>query len=225
MRGTIAWTRLFIYLGSSILLLVEIYRLSLILLRLVIIAPPLMAFLQNIVQWGLLLGFSVFTLGLFRILRTHPPVLDFEKFSNDNIYTWSRINLAISIILIILTLLPPTRLVTTGTFVIFSSLVSLSWVFFYALLVTWIILYWMLILKETSFMKIVLNRRILIHLFLGILIVFYWFLELVSLIIFQEAISSIDLMNISYIILLSLFLFNQILLYYKTTKFSYEIYG
>ena len=225
MRGTIAWTRLSIYLGSSILLLTEIYRLSLILLRLIIIAPPLMALFQNIVQWGLFLGFSCLTLGLYHILRTHPPILDLEVYSVSDLKIWARTNLIISIILVIKILLPPTTLVTSGAIIVFSTLVSASWLLFYSLMVTWIIIYWKLVLKEKKINTILLNTRIAIHLILGTFIASYWFLESASLIIFQEAISTIDPVNIIYITLLILFLFNQILLFFRVTKFSYLIYG
>lgn len=225
MRGTIAWTRLSIYLGSSILLLTEIYRLSLILLRLIIIAPPLMAFLQNIVQWGLLLGFSCLTVGLYRILRTHPPILDLEVYSLSDLNIWARTNLIISITLMIKILLPPTPLVTPEAFIVFSTLVSASWLLFYSLMVIWIIIYWKLILKERKINTIIFNSRIAIHLILGTFVASYWFLESASLIIFQEAISTIDPVNLTYITLLILFLFNQILLFFRVTKFSYLVYG
>ena len=225
MRGTIAWTRLSIYLGSSIILLTEIYRLSLILLRLIIIAPPLMAFLQNIVQWGLLLGFSCLTVGLYRILRTHPPILDLEVYSLSDLNIWARTNLIISITLVIKILLPPTTLVTPEAFIVFSTLVSASWLLFYSLMVIWIIFYWKLILKKRKINTILFNSRIAIHLILGTFVASYWFLESASLIIFQEAISTIDPVNLTYITLLILFLFNQILLFFRVTKFSYLVYG
>ncbi len=225
MRGTIAWTRLSIYLGSSIILLTEIYRLSLILLRLIIIAPPLMAFLQNIVQWGLLLGFSCLTVGLYRILRTHPPILDLEVYSLSDLNIWARTNLIISITLVIKILLPPTTLVTPEAFIVFSTLVSASWLLFYSLMVIWIIFYWKIILREKNINAILFNKRIAIHLILGTFVASYWFLESASLIIFQEAISTIDPVNLTYITLLILFLFNQILLFFRVTKFSYLVYG
>ncbi len=225
MKSTIAWIRLSIYLGSSILLLTEIYRLSLILLRLIIIAPALMAFLQNIMQWGLLLGFSFLTLGLYRILRTHPPVLDLEAYSVSDLNSWARINLIMSIILVIKILLPPTTLISPGAFILFSTIVSASWFSFYSILVIWIIIYWRLILKEKKIKTILLNKRIAIHLILGTFIASYWFLETASLMIFQEAISSIDPINLTYITFLILFLFNQILLFFRVTKFSYLVYG
>ena len=225
MKGTIAWTRLTIYLGSSILLLTEIYRLALILLSLIIIAPPLMAFLQNIVQWGLLLGFSFLSYGLFRILRSHPPVLDFEVYSVSDLNIWARINLVIIIILVIKILLPPSTLVIPGAFIIFSSLISASWLLFYSLMVLWIIIYWKLEKKEKKVSTILSNTRIAIHLILGTFVASYWLLESASLLIFQEAISTIDTVNLIYIIILILFLFNQILLFFRVTKFSYLIYG
>ena len=73
--------------------------------------------------------------------------------------------------------------------------------------------------------NVVFNGRITIHIVLGICIALYWFLETVSLILVQEALSNLDSVNIAYIILLILFLFNQLLLIYKVTKFSYNIYG
>lgn len=225
MKGTIAWTRLTIYLGSSILLLTEIYRLALILLSLIIIAPPLMAFLQNIVQWGLLLGFSFLSYGLFRILRSQPPVLDFEVYSVSDLNIWARINLVIIIVLVIKILLPPSTLVIPGAFIIFSSLISASWLLFYSLMVLWIIIYWKLEKKETKVSTIISNTRIAIHLILGTFVASYWLLESASLLIFQEAISTIDTVNLIYIIILILFLFNQILLFFRVTKFSYLIYG
>jgi hypothetical protein len=225
MKSTIAWIRLSIYLGSSILLLTEIYRLSLILLRLIIIAPALMAFLQNIMQWGLLLGFSFLTLGLYRILRTHPPVLDLEAYSVSDLNSWARINLIMSIILVIKILLPPTTLISPGAYILFSTIVSTSWFSFYSILVMWIIIYWKLILKEKKIKTILLNKRIAIHLILGAFVASYWFLETASLMIFQEAISSIDPINLTYIIFLILFLFNQILLFFRVRKFSYLVYG
>ncbi|MHA1979012.1 MAG: hypothetical protein ACW98F_12030 [Candidatus Hodarchaeales archaeon] len=225
MAGTIAWTRLTIYLGSSILLLTEIYRLSLIMLTLIVIAPPLMAFLQNIVQWGLLLGFTFFTMGIYRVLRTHPPILNFEVFSFADLNTWAKINAAICALLVILTLLPPTTLVTSNVAVLFSIIVSLVWLLFYSLLVFWIIIYWKVILQKTRYNILRWNQRITTHLVLGILIASYWGLEVVSLLLFQEAISTIDPVNLSYIIVLNLFLFNQVLLFFQVRKFSYVIYG
>ena len=226
MKGSIAWVRLTVFLGSNILLLTEFYRLSLILLRLIIIAPPLMAFLQNIVQWGLLLGFSCFTLGLYRILRTYPPVLDLEVYSLADLNIWARISLFTSILLLIKILLPPTTLVSPEVYILFSVLVSTSWFLFYFLVVSWIFVYWRLVSKKREIMTGVVKFWITIHLVLGIFIVFYWFLETTSLIFFQEAISTIDPVNITSIALLVLFLFNQIILFYRVTiKFCYSIYG
>ncbi len=184
-----------------------------------------MAFLQNIVQWGLLLGFSCLTVGLYRILRTHPPILDLGVYSLSDLNIWARINLIISITLVIKILLPPTPLVTPEAFIVFSTLVSASWLLFYSLMVIWIIFYWKLILKKRKINTILFNSRIAIHLILGTFVASYWFLESASLIIFQEAISTIDPVNLTYITLLILFLFNQILLFFRVTKFSYLVYG
>ncbi|PWI46850.1 hypothetical protein CEE45_14770 [Candidatus Heimdallarchaeota archaeon B3_Heim] len=225
MRSNIAWIRLTIYMSSSLLLLTEIYRLSLILLRFIIIAPPLMAFLQYIMQWGLLLGFSGFTFGLYRVLGAHPPVLDLKDYSVSDLIIWARVNLIISILLGIKILLPPTPLVSPEIFILFSTLVSASWLLFYSLLVMWIIIYWKIILRENHINAILFNKRIAIHLILGTLVTGYWFLESASLIIFQNAISAIDPVNLTYIIFLILFLFNQNLLFFRVTKFSYLIYG
>jgi hypothetical protein len=126
---------------------------------------------------------------------------------------------------VILTLLPPTTLVTSNVAVLFSIIVSLVWLLFYSLLVFWIIIYWKVILQKTRYNILRWNQRITTHLVLGILIASYWGLEVVSLLLFQEAISTIDPVNLSYIIVLNLFLFNQVLLFFQVRKFSYVIYG
>ncbi len=225
MKDSIAWARLIFYLGASILLLTEFYRLSLILLRLIIIAPSLMAVLQSVVHWGLLLGFSFLTLGIYHTLRADPPIISLEDYSVTDLNMWAKINTVICIILVIAILLPPTALINSDVLVIFSMIISVAWLVYYSLLVFWIIVYWKIVLKENRISNVVFNGRITIHIVLGICIALYWFLEIVSLILVQEALSNIDSVNITYIILLILFLFNQLLLFYKVTKFSYHIYG
>ena len=198
---------------------------SLILLRLIIIAPQLMALLQNFVQLGLLLGFGSLTTSIFMIIRSDPPVIEFSDYSYNDLKFWAKLNLFISIVLIIVILLPPTAVVSPGFTQFFSIVISMCWLIYYLLFILWIITYWKIILKENKMYNIPINGRIAIHTILGICIALYWALETISLIITQEAISNIDFVNISYIILLIPFLFNQVLLYYKVTKFAYEIYG
>ena len=184
-----------------------------------------MALLQYIVQWGLLLGFTFFTSGLYRILRTTPPILNFDVYSLDDLNIWVKINMAVSILLVILTLLPPTPILTSNVVIFFSTIVSTVWFLFYCLLAIWIVIYWKIMLKKSGFNAFLWNQRITIHLVLGFLIASYWFLAATSLLIFQEVIFTIDPINLTYIIVMILFLFNQILLFFRVRKFSYEVYG
>ncbi len=225
MKSEIAWTRLIFYVGASILLLTEFYRLSLTLLRIIVVAPSLMSLLQTGVHWGLLLGFSCLSLSLYLLTSASPPIITLEKYSQSYLGLWARISVFLSITLIIGMLLPPIGLISADFKPLFSTIYSLSWLIFYSLLVTWIIIYWKISLNEKETKFIVRNVKIAIHIGLGICIVIYWFLETFSLIVGQEALSNNESINLIYIIFLVLFLFNQVLLNYRITKFSYKIYG
>ncbi len=225
MNTQFAWTRFLFYIGSSILLLTEFYRLSLTLLRIIVIAPPLMAILQYIVHWGLLVGFSSLSFSIYKILTTDLPIIDFDQVNRKDVSNWWKITLIISIILIIEILLPPTTIVDSSLFVPFSIIISISWFVYYLLVLNWIIMFWKIELKAGNVYDIVFSARITIHLILGLFIIGYWMLETVSLLILQGTISNIDSIYVLYIAVLILFLINQVFLFYRVTKFSYRIYG
>ena len=225
MKGTIAWNRLIIYIGASVLLLVEFYRLALILLRFLIIAPLLLVFLQNIIQWGLLIGFGSLTIGFYRIFESSPPLLNPEDYPTLNIKNLYSTGIIIVIILIILVLLPPISIVSPEFEFIFSIIMSFIWLVFYILLSSWIYLYWKLDINMKNFDSLLQDKKKMIHFFLSIFVAIFWLLDLISLIIIQETIFNTETLNLIYIIILVLFLFNQIILFFNVRKFSFLIYG
>ncbi|MHA1990391.1 MAG: hypothetical protein ACW981_06435 [Candidatus Hodarchaeales archaeon] len=225
MTGTIAWTRLTLYLGASLLLLVEIYRLMVILLALLIIAPGLIVLLQNIIQWGLLIGFSTLTLGFYRLLISNPPLLDPDQYSEKKIKKMYKTGLVTAILLILLSLLPPIEFSSTDFQDILGFFISVLWISFYLSIIYWIVSYWMLEEKKDKLKSIIQDRVRSFHISLGIILVFFWIMNSLSLILTQKEVFLIGVVNISYIIILILFLVNQILFYYRVSKFSYLIYG
>lgn len=225
MAGTIAWNRLIIYVGASVLLLVEFYRLALILLRFFIIAPTLMIFLQNIIQWGLLIGFGSLTIGLYRIFGSNPSLLNPEEYTPLNIKNLYSNGAIIVIILIILVLLPPISIVSSDFKIIFSIIMSIFWLAFYIFLSSWIFLYWKLDTNINKIATIFQDKKKLIHFSLSFSVSIFWLLDSIFLIVMQNTIFSIETVNIIYVITLVLFLFNQIILFFNFRKFSYLIYG
>ncbi|OLS20022.1 MAG: hypothetical protein HeimC3_42330 [Candidatus Heimdallarchaeota archaeon LC_3] len=225
MTGAIAWIRLSVYFGASILLLTEIYRLLLILLTILIFAPQITAFFQNLVLWGILIGFGILTTGFYKLLKSYPPLLDTEQYPTKKIKSITILGTFLSILIAMLLVLPPITYVSSDFQLIFSIFTSSLWLFYYVNLCLWIIFYWKLIKEITFIPDVIKNIKKGIHLILGIIISGFWLLDLFSWILIQNSIFNYDFMNIIYIIILILFLLNQILFFFRVRKFSYIIYG
>jgi hypothetical protein len=162
---------------------------------------------------------------LYRLLIVSPPLLDQEQYPDSNIRTLLTFTVLTSIIFAILILLPPTTVVSEAYEGIFSVLVSLLWLLFYVLMIRWILSYEKLESNALNIKNIVNQRRTFFHIVLSFILAIYWFAELLSLILVQEAIFNNDIINISFIFILILFLLNQILLFFTVSKFAYKIFG
>ncbi len=225
MTKTIAWTRLTIYIGGSLVFLTEGYRLIAILLTLVIIAPPLMAMLQAVSHWFLLIGFTCLTLGFYRLLISDPPLLENNKFPLSDIKKSSLLSLMISIVLALLLFLPPSNAVDNSISLLNSVIISFMWVFYYTAIIFWLVNHKHLIGDIKNIKTIFDNKRLVFHVFLGVLIIIIWSCEFFTLLFFQTAIFSYDIFNLVYITLLVLFLLHQIYFFFNVTRFSYLIFG
>ncbi|MFW9905099.1 MAG: hypothetical protein ACFFFH_12245 [Candidatus Thorarchaeota archaeon] len=200
MSNTIAWTRLSIYGGASLILITEVYRLILVFLSLVILAPSFFAFLQYITHIGLLLGFSCLSIGFFQLYHSGSALLNPEEYPFMFIRRASYFALYMSIILVILILLPPTTILTQDVTILFSAVVSFLWTVFYGLLTFWLTLFWRLENKIKSLNAIIKDIRVSIHMLLSLILSIFWLLETVSLILLSVAIFAISVINIIYII-------------------------
>ncbi len=225
MSKTIAWTRLSIYVGASLILVTEGYRLILVFLSLVILAPSLFAILQNITQLGLLVGFICQTIGFFQLYNSGSSLLDPEEYSFSFIRRNSFLSLIISVILVVLILLPPTTALTQDVSILFSAVVSLLWTGYYSLLVIWLIQYWCLANKTSNLQELIQNGRLIVHISLGVILAIFWLLETSSLILLNIVIFALYEINIFYILVLVFFLLFQISFFFKVTRFSLFIYG
>lgn len=224
MKQTIAWTRLSLYFGSSLLLLTEGYRLLLILSSFIILAPLLFAILENLILWGLLIGFICLVIGFYR-LKAEPTLIDLDENTLPILHRNLVLVGIISIILFVLMLLPPTSSLTEEVITIFSFIVSVLWTVLYLLLVIWLIHYWMFVSDSRTILSILKNKRKFCHLALGIVITIFWLLESFTMIIFQQAVFNISLVNLVYIMSLVFFLLFQSYFFYRFTRFSLRIYG
>lgn len=225
MTKTIAWTRLTIYIGGSLVFLTEGYRLIAILLTLLIISPPLMALLQAVSHWFLLLGFTCLTLGFYRLLISDPPLLDNDKFPLSDIKRSTLLSLMISIVLALLLFLPPSDALDMRISLLTSIIISFLWFFYYTVVIFWIVNHKHLIGDIKNIETISDNKRLFFHILLGVLIIIIWLCEFFTLLIFQTAIFSYDIFNLVYITLLILFLLHQIYFFFNVTRFSYLIFG
>ncbi|GAF69973.1 unnamed protein product, partial [marine sediment metagenome] len=188
MSKTIAMTRLSIYVGASIILVAEGYRLILVFLSLIILAPSLFAILQNTVHLGLLFGFVCLAIGFFQLYNSGSSLLNPEEYSFTFIRRNSFLAFIMSVILVILILLPPTTAVTQDVTIFFSGIVSLLWTVYYVLLVSWLIQFWYLENKIKHLQPFIQNVRLITHISLGVILAIFWLLETGSLILLNMAI-------------------------------------
>jgi len=219
--GQIAWVRLLIYSGASILLLVESYRFILLSMSFFFIAPLLIA----IIQWGFLLGFGLFTIGIYKLYKSSPPLLDQNEYSRVQMKSILIISLGLSILIGMLAVIPPEEYIQEDIKAIFSIFISILWSIFYFSLCLWIISYWKLTTKNKSILFIKNDKKKLLHLSLGMFVSVFWFTNLLFWIFLGNSVFSIDFLNLLYVIVLTLFLFNQIILFFNVRKFSFLIYG
>ncbi|MFX1282940.1 MAG: hypothetical protein ACFFB5_04760 [Promethearchaeota archaeon] len=224
MKDRIAWIRLITYLGNSIILVTEIYRLILIYLRFIISIPSLFFILELIMHWALLGGFLSIILGFHGLKKSDPVILNPKEYSFSLLNKIIYIGCFIVIILFIQVLLPPSSIIIGEFKTYFQLLVNILWICYYLCICLWIISFWSFSNKKEP--KEIVNNRILVfHLCLGSLVVILSILNFFWILFSNNSLFNNDLAYISYIIVLVFFLVFQIIFFYRATKFSFVIHG
>lgn len=184
-----------------------------------------MALFQFIILWGLFLGFGLFTIGIYKLLKSYPHLLDPDQYPQAKLIKLLVISFTISLLIGMLAVLPPRTYVSSNFQVLFSIITSFLWFFFYSILCFWIILYWKLSRVISTLLSVTQNLRRSLHLILGIMIAFFWLFDMFFWIMTSSSLFKFDFINLTYIIILILFLINQVILFFNVRKFSYLIYG
>ncbi len=220
----IAWIRLITYFGSSLILLTEIYRLILLYLRFIILIPSLYSILEIVMLWCLFGGFLSLTTGFYGLKRSDPFLLDPDKYPISHLNKIIFIGIIIVCILMILNLLPPLHIVEDESLVLFQVIISFLWICYYSFIITWISLFWSFI-NDKNFREIINNRRMVLHICLGLIIILLKILDSLWMLFSENALLSFDLAYISYVFILVFFLLLQIVFFYRATRFSFIIHG
>lgn len=225
MDGEIAWTRFSIYVGTSILLVSEFYRLMLFVSQIIIYAPVLFAFLQNFVQWGFLIGFSLLFIGFSRFRPSNPTIKGLT-IAQPKLTVITRLTGILVISTIFLSLLPPVSLTVSGSlYIIYLIFLSIFWTAFYVILLFWVRSYWNLLNDPLSTETIPKNKLKWIHVLLIGVISAFWLFESLSLIFLSAALFSNIVINGLYVILFLCFIVFQIWFYIKVRNFALRIIG
>jgi len=220
----IAWIRLSTYFGSSLILLTETYRLILLYLRFIILVPDLYSILEIVMLWCLFGGFLSLTTGFYGLKRSDPFLLDPDKYPSSHLNKIIYVGIIIVSILMILNLLPPLHIVEDELLLIFQVIMSFLWICYYSLIIIWITLFWSFS-NEKLIREIINNRRMVLHLCLGLINILLLILDSIWMLFFENTIFIFDLVNIGYYVIFVFFLLFQIYFFYRATRFSFIIHG
>lgn len=224
MSERIAWIRLVTYIGSSLILITEIYRLILIYLRFIILIPSFYSIFEAIMLWSLFGGFLSLNIGFYGLKKSYPPLLDPKEYSykllNKIIYT----GIFIVGILLILILFPPLNVVIEEFALLFQLLNSFLWICYYSSVCTWLIAFWSFS-NKVKYQEIITNRRMFLHLGLGSLLILVLIIDFIWMFFSGTPLFYFVLAYIGFTIILIFFLIFQIYFFYRATRFSFIIQG
>ncbi|MHA1971510.1 MAG: hypothetical protein ACTSW1_00875 [Candidatus Hodarchaeales archaeon] len=223
---TIAWTRLMFFIGSSILLLAQMYLFTVEILSFLVIAPALFSLLQYFVQISFFLGFLLLSISYFRLYNSNPLLLQPDRYNPAILKKLVIVSSTLSLLLFILLLIPPTSALSESIRTLFSELVIVLWIAYYILILLWLIYQWLLFNKKRAFQfkNFFHDYIFLSHIILTIILSALWFCEGL-LLAFQVDLFSIQMFNLCYILVLLIFSIHQSLFFFKATRFSYVIIG
>jgi hypothetical protein len=224
MKRSIAWVRLSTYLGCSLIGVTMTYRLLLIYLNFIIQIPGLMVVLDSIMLWALLGGNIILNFGLFGLWKYTPPLLDINEFDYTLLRKILVCGLFVIISIFITILFPPVTSIRLESQWIFEVLISLIWFIYYLFISIWIFLFWRFVDKNNSF-DIFKSKRIFFHVLLGVTIASLWFISSIGVILFHTHLLSIEVIFVLYEVILVFFLSFQSYYFFKSTRFSFLLFG
>ncbi|MHA2306480.1 MAG: hypothetical protein ACXACU_13935, partial [Candidatus Hodarchaeales archaeon] len=140
MSGRIAWVRLITYIGSSVIFVLEIYRLFLTYLRFIIQIPAFYAILEALMLWGILFGYLCLNIAFYNIYKDNSLLLNSENYSFPILKKTIYIGVFIDILVLLLVLSPPLNLVSSSFTDIFYLMKSILWILYYFSILCWLLL-------------------------------------------------------------------------------------
>ncbi|MHA1944504.1 MAG: hypothetical protein ACXAC6_05090 [Candidatus Hodarchaeales archaeon] len=224
MTGGIAWVRLTLYVGSSILLLAEGIRFSLIYLGFIIQVTGLLQIIEALVTWILFLGYLVLVSGLFTLEKKKPPLLSTDAFNYQKLHRANIFGVLLCVLLLIFILTPPAGTGEGSATIFLQILLNLIWIFFYIFLIMWLLTLRTFTLSESS-KNVIKERKFLVHLILIGFLICEWVFYTFGIIFFRTSVFVTSLFTPILSGTLVFFLLFQIYYFYKLSRFSYLIIG
>jgi hypothetical protein len=224
MTGRIAWVRLTLYVGSSILLITEGYRFSLIYLGFIIQLTGLLAIFEALVGWSLFLGYLVLIFGLFKLEKQNPPLLSTEEFDYQKLHRVNIYGILLCALLLLFIITPPAGTGEGSAALFLQILLNTIWTFFYAILLIWLPTLRAFTHSE-SIRNTINERKFVAHLILVILIICEWVLHTLGIIFVPNSVFVTSLFTPILSGTIVFFLLFQIYYFYKLSRFSYLIIG
>jgi len=224
MSSRIAWVRLITYIGSSIIFVLELYRLILTYLRFIIQIPALYAILEALMLWGIFFGYLCLNFGFYNMYKDNYLLLNSENYSFPILKNSIYFGAFIDILVFLLVLSPPLDIVSSSFTDRFYLMKSILWILYYFSILCWVLLIWSFI-HNKKVTDIVGIPRMVIHSFLGILLILILTIDFFAKLIFTQSILQLFIIFALYLVVLVFFILFQAYFFFRVTRFALLVHG